>query len=457
MQTSTRAAERGDEADTKAAAVRAPEMPPQAAAVLALQRQVGNAATSALIGGGRILARDPEGATAAPPEAAPGGGGGSTDFARVITERSISGIKAIEDFRGATDVQREQMIEILLDQFWVGPYDEAALERIWDSYGERLPAKMAEAARQWVDCVDRGAELPRWTRWDRIYLSCEIQPGVITQRQTERTRAAVERLSDSDYLQFRQLIHFAGSPMQMAFLCKALAADRGVSDIAVFAATIRSQPDQWLLDNLAITADRTPVGGQSATGVMQQWQMSCGPTNVQILHAETDPIYALSITSGGAINDQTQSNTAMTNEQGAILLGQGSTPTPVGTAGTGAWVESDLNALSNATGVTYTYTSVTATFPTNAADSDVDKAVTKIIAYLDRDIQVPIVIGQGSATSAVSTAHYVMCLRAQGDQILIHDPGNGLTAWVTRAQFLGNSLRPPLSWPSLAGYDKPSG
>src|SRR4051812_43433084 len=213
MYTGARAAERGDEADTKAAAVRAPEpVPPQAAAVLALQRQVGNHATSALLGGGRILARDGEGGTAtATPEAAPGGGGGSPDYARVISEESISGIKAIDDFRGASDLQRVQMIDILLDQFWVGPRDEAALERIWDSYGERLPDKMAENARQWYDCVDRGAELPRWTRWDNLLLTCEIQPGVITQRQTERTRAAIERISMSEYLMFRQLLHFAGS------------------------------------------------------------------------------------------------------------------------------------------------------------------------------------------------------------------------------------------------------
>ena len=450
MYADARATERAGEPERREPEPRAAEpVAPQAAAVLALQRSAGNQATRALIGGGagRVLARDPEGATATT---------GSPDFAGVIADESISGIKAIDDFRGATDVQRVQMIDILLDQFWVGPRDEAALERIWESYGERLPDKMAENARQWYDCVDRGAELPRWTRWDNLLLTCEIQPGVISQRQTERARAAVERISMSEYLMFRQLMHFAGSPMQMAFVCKALAADRGIFEIAVFAATIRAHDDQWLIDNLAITADQTPVGGQSQTGVMQQWQMSCGPTNVQILHAETDPIYALSITSGGAINDQTQSNTAMTNEQGAILQGHGSTPTAVGTSGTGAWVESDLNALKNATGVTYTYTSVAATFPTNAADSPVDRAVSSIIAFLNRDIQVPIVIGQGSATSAVSTAHYVMCLRAQGDSILIHDPGNGLTAWVTRAQFLGNTLAPPLSWPSLAGYDRPS-
>jgi hypothetical protein len=380
------------------------------------------------------------------------------DISEAIADRDIGAIKDIDDFSAASDVQRLQMIEILLDQFWVGPYDEAALERIWASFGARLPAMMATHARLWWDCTDRGAELSRWTRWDNLNLTCEIQPGVISDRQASRAAAAVEELEESDYLQFRQLMYFAGSGMQLAFICKALAAGRSIGDIATFANTIRGKPDTWLQQNLSIVAWQTPEGSTSQTGVMQQWQMACGPTNVQILQAENDPIFALSLTSAGPINDQSQSNAPLTSGQGTILQGHGSTPTPVGTAGTGAWVEDDMNALEDSTGVTYTYTAVTATFPTNAAGSSVDQAVDGIVAFLDRDLQVPIVIGgaTGNATNPVATAHYVMCLRAEGDRILVHDPGNGSTAWVTRAQFLGNTLAPPLSWPALAGYDRPS-
>jgi hypothetical protein len=142
----------------------------------------------------------------------------------------------------------------------------------------------------------------------------------------------------------------------------------------------------------------------------------------------------------------------MTVEQGAILIGHGSMPTPLGTAGQGAWVESDLNNISAATGVTYTFTLVTAIAPANPAGGEVDKAVTSIIGFLDQGIQVPILIGGGPTV----TAHYVMGLRAQGDSILVNDPGNGTTTWVTRQQFLTNTLAPPLSWPFLAGYDRPS-
>src|SRR5262245_60791715 len=116
MYTDARATEQAGEPERREPEPRAPEaVAPQAAAVLALQRSAGNQATQALIGAGggagRVLARDPDGATATT---------GSPDFASVIADESISGIKAIDDFRGATDVQRVQMIDILLDQFWVG-------------------------------------------------------------------------------------------------------------------------------------------------------------------------------------------------------------------------------------------------------------------------------------------------------------------------------------------------
>ena len=95
---------------------------------------------------------------------------------------------------------------------------------------------------------------------------------------------------------------------------------------------------------------------------------------------------------------------------------------------------------------------MTAIAPVNPAGGEVDKAVTSIIGFLDQGIQVPILIGGGPTV----TAHYVMGLRAQGDSILVNDPGSGTTTWVTRQQFLTNALAPPLSWPFLAGYDRPS-
>jgi hypothetical protein len=411
--------------------------------MLDLQRTMGNQAAMALMARGvrATLAREP--GTAEAPQA-------NASISQAIADRDIGAIKAIDDFTPASDPQRFELIAILLDQFWVGPRDEAALERIWASFGERTPAVMATHARVWWDCVDRGAELPRWTRWDNLTLTCEISPGVINDRQVRRAVARIDEIPENEYLQFRQLMFYAGSGAELAFICKALAAERSIGDIAAFANAIRGKDRPWLLANLNVADENVAQGGASA-GIQQQWQMACGPTSVQTIRAQNDPIYALSLTSAGPVSG-VGANLPMTLEQGAILIGQGSMPTPLGTAGQGAWVESDLNNISSATGVTYAFTAVNALAPVNPAGGDVDKAVTSIIGFINQGIQVPILIGGGPNV----TAHYVMGLRAQGDSILINDPGSGTTTWVTRQQFLTNTLAPPLSWPFLAGYDRPS-
>jgi hypothetical protein len=411
--------------------------------MLNLQRTMGNQAAMALMARGvrATLAREP-GATEAPQA--------NASISQAIADRDIGAIKAIDDFTPASDPQRFEMIAILLDQFWVGPRDEAALERIWASFGDRLPAVMATHARVWWDCVDRGAELPRWTRWDTMILAGEISPGVINDRQARRAIARIDEIPMNEYLQIRQILYFAGSNTERAYLCKALAAERSIGDIGTFAQAIRGKDRPWLLANLNV-ADENVAQGGSAAGIQQQWQMACGPTSVQTIRAQNDPIYALTLTSAGAVSG-VGNNAVMTLEQGAILIGQGSMPTPIGTAGQGAWVESDLNNLSSTTGVTYAFHMVNALAPANPPGGEVDRAFDEIAGYLNQGIQVPILIGGGPQV----TAHYVLGLRAQGDTILINDPGSGTTTWVPRAQFLSNTLAPPLSWPFLAGFDRPT-
>jgi hypothetical protein len=179
--------------------------------------------------------------------------------------------------------------------------------------------------------------------------------------------------------------------------------------------------------------------------------MSCGPTGVQTLHAQTDPIYALSLNRGGNLSAQNQGNATLTSEQGTILQSHGSTPTPIGTAGGGAWVESDLNALRAQTGFKYTFTRVLAVAGGNPKNGAVDRAWKAICGFLDRGIVVPLLIGGAPG----GNDHYVMALRRDGDNMLINDQGLGLTAWVSKAQVMANNMSPPLSWPFLQGYDKP--
>lgn len=80
----------------------------------------------------------------------------------VIDERDPDEIKDLSNLqlRGATRLQRIQLIELILNNVWVGPSDESEIERIWNSFPKD---KLAEAYRMYKDTWDRsldaGAEL----------------------------------------------------------------------------------------------------------------------------------------------------------------------------------------------------------------------------------------------------------------------------------------------------------
>lgn len=444
-----------EEGEAKASATAAPPRPvPAIAQVLGLQKSVGNAAVS------RLLSRKEGDGEQVSDAGAPGGAPGGADAAltTAIAERDVAAVTGatMAQMSALTKGQKVDAIFVLLQDSEGKAEHLDALSSYWISFGEQLPDMMYLYYGTWKQCNEKGAKLPRWTLWDMFDLWKHIGPEVITSHQAGRVMPAVLALSEDDYMLWRKRIYFALSGIQRAYINKALAAGRSMADIETFAEAIQMKSDDWLKTNLNVV-EESDTGG---TGISQQWQMSCGPTTVQVLHAQTDPIYALSLTQSGNLNvtgagDVSTvggSQTAKT-EQGAILQGQGSTPTEIGTAGTGAWVESDMEKLKASTGLKYTYKSVTATLPTNAADSDVDKAFTAIANFLDQGMYVPIVIGGTPG----QTAHYNMVLRHDTTKgLLIHDPGKGASGWCTRQMFLDNNLKPPLAWRLLAGYDVPS-
>lgn len=76
-----------------------------------------------------------------------------------LNSKEPADVKEVSDFTQATEAEKFQLINILLDQFWVGPSDEDALEAIWNSFGENVLAEGASHFDIWKKCVDRGAEL----------------------------------------------------------------------------------------------------------------------------------------------------------------------------------------------------------------------------------------------------------------------------------------------------------
>jgi hypothetical protein len=140
-------------------------------AVARMHASAGNAAVA------RLLQRDPDssssgggvGTAPAPPVegSSQSSAGGvpppaqDASIADLIAKEDISGIKGIKDFSPATPDQRVRMIEILLGQAWVGPYDEWAIEAIWECWGtDGIAGAYADHQALWDQSVEAGAELP---------------------------------------------------------------------------------------------------------------------------------------------------------------------------------------------------------------------------------------------------------------------------------------------------------
>jgi hypothetical protein len=103
------------------------------------------------------------------PVAAVNAGAGNAAVARMVVQRTPltdaartpSGVKAVPTFAGVDDLERARLINILLDQLWVGPDDELALESIWRSLGneDHLVSFIEAFPGLFEKCVDRGADL----------------------------------------------------------------------------------------------------------------------------------------------------------------------------------------------------------------------------------------------------------------------------------------------------------
>jgi hypothetical protein len=251
-----------------------------------------------------------------------------------------------------------------------------------------------------------GPEVPaeRWPDTDMARLTAQASDtGPLNQYQATRAELRVYALTDPEYSAFRSLLNQAASDMEWAFLLKAAAAQRSITDITAFAERIRGMSDRWLMRNLMVVDlvnDLMPgEANPEERGIMQQYGNSCGPTSVQLIHAQADPIYALELRSAGPIdqapdnavsNPETIANQQLANEQAGILNAHvatgGRAPTNRTNPTGGAWVESDMNALAAATGVTYE-TKIIGT------DISMEAAISALQGGVATGVQVPIIVG----------------------------------------------------------------
>jgi len=257
---------------------------------------------------------------------------------------------------------------------------------------------------------------------------------------------------------FTNLLDILGTA-QRPYLYKAIAAGNSIMALIPFAYRIRGKNALWLRNHLHLTQQ---AGGQ---GIRQQWQMSCGPTTVQAVQGEMDPIYALRMNDSNPALSQVNGNNGMaTNpnmaaDQRSMLQSTYSGPAAADHAGVaapvnntnqalvrGRWVDDLLNTRGASAGVSYTHHAYGATATTFSG------AVSEIDSGLEMGLPVPIVVGSAAAPNA----HYVLVLSKSGNSYTIHDPGSGQSVTETRAALLNGTLSTIGSFNRIWAVETPS-
>jgi hypothetical protein len=329
--------------------------------------------------------------------------------------------------------------------------------------GSRVVAALESAAR--VAPTGETPVGPRWTQDDvRMLSAATAQVGVITPMMASRVPGAVSALSDADHTAFRALLGAAGSDTERVFICKAIASGHRVTELYEFALLIRGMSDAWLIQNLNVVSVTSTTDSGAGTGIIQQFGNSCGPTSVQVIAAEADPVYALDLNSSGSIgsapgqaasNPGSIGNSLAASGQSVILTshaagGGGGAPEdrqlPVGTQTRGgAWVEADMNARRQATGVEYTRKNV-------PDEVSMDEMLAILTVNLGMGIHVPLIVGSGPG----NYAHYVVAVRKEGThRYQVHDVWTGETVWRTARQFRLSQLALPSGHVAVSALAEP--
>jgi hypothetical protein len=271
---------------------------------------------------------------------------------------------------------------------------------------------------------------------------------VIGSAQAGRAAALEQKLSEEDKKKYKALLD-AATPATKDYLTKGLAANHSVAELEDFAKKIAGKDAKWLQDNLSLT------GSSEGTGVKQQWHDSCGPTTLEAVRGELDPLYALQMHEDSpkldAVNPSkaTEINPKLAEDQRKILTdAKGIAVDRDKGGGRGMWIAEPLNKLSASTGLTYQRKKMGETGAT------VDDAVNTLNAATAAGEPVPIAIG----ANATNYQHYVLVTGSDPGPpryYSIHDPWSGTTVVRSEDQ-LRNGKLDIANCNVLSAFDKPT-
>lgn len=250
-----------------------------------------------------------------------------------------------------------------------------------------------------------------------------------------RAAEKMDKLSPEDRAKVQKLLDGAKSDQEKRYLTKGIAAGHSAAELEAFAAKIAGKDDTWLNDNLRL------VGDSKGKGIEQQWSYSCGPTTVEAIKGELDPLYAMKIREENpdfqsADNaDGMAKNPGIAADQKAMLVdGKGvatSRDDPEG-KGSGLVFSTLLNKQADSTGLVYDTQRL-------GSDVTVDDAMATMADGVNKGVPVPITVGDAKHPFA-HAALVVAVDPGPPRTFTIHDPYYGRTDTFTEDQIKNDQV-----------------
>lgn len=250
-----------------------------------------------------------------------------------------------------------------------------------------------------------------------------------------RADAKLKKLPPEDQKKVQALLDGAKSEKEKGYLTKGLAAGHSAEELAAFAKKIEGKDETWLNDNLRL------VGDSKGKGIEQQWSYSCGPTTVEAIKGELDPLYALKVREENpdfqrADNaDGTKKNPKLAQDQKRMLEDGGGIATsrddPEG-KGSGLVFQTLLNKQTDSTGLVYGAKKL-------GADVTVEEALNTMRDGVKKGVPVPITVGDASQPYA-HAALVTGVADGPPRTFTIHDPYYGRTDTFTEDQIKNDQV-----------------
>jgi hypothetical protein len=254
--------------------------------------------------------------------------------------------------------------------------------------------------------------------------------------QLARLEKLMAAMSPADQARLAAVLRAAKSPLEQAYVLKALAAGHSLSQVITFAGEIRGQSSSWLTNQLSL-AGTAGVLSYNGTPLVQSTQTECGSASIVAARVLTDPIFAYSLTTGPDGQSLTGSQfaarvaevDAQTHDATNKIWPQSLGTSPFGVA-------SGMNSGA-ADGAKYGVQWVDDTDSANAYP-----ALQHAISSVDAGHPVPVLLAPTLDGMAHGTSlHYVLITGHSSGQLSIYDPEGGTISQIPDSDFLNGTMQ----------------